>query len=98
MIKKVLTLKNVGLLENACATGAVELGEVTLVYAENGRGKSTFAGVLRSAQLGDAGRLNARRTIDSASPPEVDLLLGTGAHVQLSANRWTRSLPDIAVF
>jgi wobble nucleotide-excising tRNase len=98
MIRKILKLQNIGLLQNACPTGAVDLPKVTAIYADNGRGKTMFASVLRSCQLGDAGRLNARRTIDSAHPPELDLLLPTGNHVEFKGNAWTGILPDIVVF
>ncbi len=78
--------------------GAVDLPKVTAIYADNGRGKTMFAGVMRACQLGDAGRLIARRTIDSANSPELDLLLPTGTHVEFKGNAWTNILPDIVVF
>lgn len=98
IITKILKLKNVGLLQDATQTGAVSLGKVTAVYADNGRGKSTLATVLRACQLGDAGRLCARKTIDGSSNPEVKLLLPNGSHVEFTANAWTASLAEIAVF
>lgn len=98
MIKKLIRFQNLGLLRDACAGGAVALGRVTAFYADNGRGKSTLAAVFRACQLRDAGRMNARKTLDSADPPVVDLLLSTGAHVEFKANAWTGSPPAIAVF
>lgn len=98
MISKILKLKNIGLLLDATQTGAVSLGQVTAIYAENGRGKSTLAAVLRACKLGDSGRLNARKTIDRTSNPEVQLLLSTGNYIEFKANAWTATLPDIMVF
>lgn len=98
MISKILKIQNVGLLQDATQAGAVSLAQVTAIYADNGRGKSTFTAVLRACQLGDAGRLNARKTIDATSAPEVKLLLPTGSHVEFTANAWTTTLPDIVVF
>ncbi len=98
VIKKIIRLNNVGLLQNSCAGGAVELAKVTAIYAENGRGKSTFTAVMRACQLADAARLNARKTIDAANPPELDLLLFTGAHVEFNGNTWTGAPPDIVIF
>lgn len=98
MISKILKLQNVGLLRDATQAGAVVLGQVTAIYADNGRGKSTLAAVLRACQLGDAGRLNARKTIDAANAPEVKFLLPTGNHVEFTTNAWTAILPDIVVF
>jgi wobble nucleotide-excising tRNase len=98
MISKILKLQNVGLLQDATQAGPVSLAQVTAIYADNGRGKSTLAAVLRACQLGDAGRLNARKTIDGLGSPEVKLLLPTGRHVEFTANAWSSALPDIAVF
>jgi wobble nucleotide-excising tRNase len=98
MIRKIVKLQNVGLLQDACANGAVGLGRVTSIYSDNGRGKSTLAAVLRACQLGDVGRMNARKTLDSATAPQVDLLLSTGAHVEFKKNVWTGHPPTIAVF
>lgn len=98
IISKILRLQNVGLLQDATQTGAISLGKVTAVYADNGRGKSTLATVLRACQLGDAGRLNARKTIDGLSNPEVKLLLPNGSRVEFTSNAWTATLSEIAVF
>jgi wobble nucleotide-excising tRNase len=98
VISKILKLQNVGLLEDATQGRAVSLAQVTAIYADNGRGKSTLAAVLRACQLGDAGRLNARKTIDTANNPEVKLLLPTGSHVEFTSNAWTTTLSDIVVF
>ena len=98
MIRKILKLQNVGLLQDATQNGEVALAQVTAIYADNGRGKSTLAAVLRACQLGDAGRLHARKTIDAINGPEVKLLLPTGSHVEFTANAWTTTLPDIVVF
>jgi wobble nucleotide-excising tRNase len=98
MISKILKLQNVGLLQDATHGGAVALAQVTAIYADNGRGKSTLAAVLRACQLGDAGRLNARKTIDAANAPEVKFLLPTGSYVEFTTNAWTATLPDIVIF
>jgi wobble nucleotide-excising tRNase len=98
MIRKILKLQNVGLLQDATQNGAVDLAQVTAIYADNGRGKSTLATVLRACQLGDAGRLQAKKTIDATNDPEVRFLLPTGGHVDFTANVWTATLPDIVVF
>jgi wobble nucleotide-excising tRNase len=98
MIRKILKLQNVGLLQDATQNGAVDLARVTAIYADNGRGKSTLATVLRACQLGDAGRLQAKKTIDATNDPEVKFLLPTGSHVDFTANVWATTLPDIVVF
>ncbi|HKV96598.1 MAG TPA: AAA family ATPase [Gammaproteobacteria bacterium] len=98
MIKKLIKFQNLGLLRDACAAGTVDFGRVTAIYADNGRGKSALAAAIRACQLRDAGRMNARKTLDSADSPVVDLLLSTGAHIEFKANVWTGNPPAIAVF
>ncbi len=98
MIRKIIKIQNVGLLQDACAGSAVDLERVTAIYADNGRGKSTLAAIMRACHLADVGRVNARRTIDSPNPPVVDLLLASGAHVEFKGNAWAGTAPTIAVF
>src|SRR5258706_2853133 len=98
MIRKILKLQNVGLLQDATQNADVTLARVTAIYADNGRGKSTLASVFRACQLGDSGRLNARKTIDTTNEPEVKFLLATGSHVEFTSNAWTAAMPDIVIF
>jgi wobble nucleotide-excising tRNase len=98
MIRKILKLQNVGLLQDATQGGAVDIAKVCGIYADNGRGKSTFAAVMRACGLGDGSRLNARRTIDSAGTPEVTFLLPTGSQVEFKGNTWSGVSPHIVVF
>ena len=98
MIRKILKLQNVGLFQDTTSHGTADFAQVTAIYADNGRGKSTLATVLRACQLGDAGRLQAKKTIDVVGDPEVKFLLPTGNHIDFTANAWTATLPDIVVF
>lgn len=98
MIKKILTLKNVGLFRHGCPNGAVDLHQTTAIYSDNGRGKSTFAAVLRACHMLDTTRLTARRTIDVVDAPEVKLLLENGAQLKYEGGAWNGTSPDIAVF
>jgi wobble nucleotide-excising tRNase len=45
MIRKILKLKNVGLFQDTTPHGTADLAQVTAIYADNGRGKSTLATV-----------------------------------------------------
>ena len=44
MLKKILKLQNVGLFHDG-TPAQVDAAKVTLIYGENGRGKSSFAAV-----------------------------------------------------
>ena len=47
MLKKIINIKNTGLFKDASCTSPA-FDQATLIYAENGRGKSTLASILRS--------------------------------------------------
>jgi len=101
MILKILELQNVGLLHNATPNGAVDFARVTAIYAENGRGKSTLATVMRACSLRDAGRLHARRTIDSQDVPEISLLVQDGTQsvpIEFKNGVWSGTSPAMIVF
>jgi hypothetical protein len=54
MIRKIISIKNVGRFENCAWRGGAQFESMGLIYAENGRGKSTFCDVLRSLQTAAA--------------------------------------------
>lgn len=48
MLTKIISLRGVGLFSDVSATKTPMISDVVLVYAENGRGKSTLTDVLQS--------------------------------------------------
>lgn len=99
MIHKVLRIKNIGLFANVSTP--IEFKPTTLFYAENGRGKSTLSSMLRACALSDAGRVNAKQTLDIPESPEIQLLFKQGASnktVAFRSGAWTTPYPDIVVF
>src|ERR1700745_2247688 len=54
VLRKIILIKNVGRFLNYSAIGYVELKRHTLIFAENGRGKTTLSAALRSLQSADA--------------------------------------------
>jgi len=97
VIKKVIRLKNIGLFYHGCPDGAVVFDQITAIYADNARGKSTFVTALRACHMSDATRLVARQTIDVPEEPEVELLLENGM-LKYENGAWSGPSPDIAVF
>lgn len=101
MLKKVVTLKNVGLLRNGTPQPAT-FERVTLVYGENGRGKSTVATVLRAASAHDSESVALTRTIDSDEDPNLELIFvdaqGSGRPVSHKRGAWVGARPNVYVF
>ena len=74
--KKFVRIANVGRFSKLSPDGDVELKEITLIYAENGYGKTTIAGLIRSLKTGEAAYLSERATLGATGKQGVDLLLG----------------------
>jgi wobble nucleotide-excising tRNase len=96
-LRKFITVKNVGRFSNCNASGDVTLKRYNLVFAENGRGKSTLCDILRSLQNGDGALIIGRRTLGSPSAPEVSILTATGT-AAFANGSWNITLPSLAVF
>jgi wobble nucleotide-excising tRNase len=97
MIKKLTSIRNVGRFANFTSTKDQEFGQFTLIYAENGRGKTTLASILRSIAKGDSTLISERKTIGVNDAPEI--------HVQIDADdfhfdgtSWNRTYSTIEIF
>ncbi|WP_031370512.1 AAA family ATPase [Lysobacter antibioticus] len=101
MLRKFVKISNVGLLRDGVPTTPASFDAVTLIYAENGRGKSTIANILRAVAQGDAQAVMGGKTIDSPDAPHVHLLCDVGggnAPVVLKDGEWSGVAPQIFVF
>ena len=100
MLKKITKLQSIGLFKNGTPTPA-DFNRVTLLYAENGRGKSTLAMVLRACAHGDPTRVMSKKTLDVAAPTEAVLLFefgGKSMPITFANGAWNHQVPQIAVF
>lgn len=71
MLEKFESVKKVGLFEDYTHSPGCELGEVTLIFGENGVGKSTLAAILDSLREKNAGELVRRRSLPCDVAPAV---------------------------
>ena len=97
MLERVEQIQGVGLLHDANGQ-PFKWQKVTLIYADNGRGKSTLASVLRSAATGDASLIADRATVDGTLAPSVLLQFGSGHKVTFAASKWSEARPELLVF
>jgi hypothetical protein len=75
MLERIELIQGIGLLHDANGKPH-RCHKATMVYADNGRGKSTLASVLRAASTGDATRMNACKTVDGTLLPKAILQFG----------------------
>ena len=97
MLQRVISIRNVGRFQSTTAVGDVTFRRATLIFAENGRGKTTLCAILRSLSTGSADLITGRATLGSTDPPEVQLLLSNGPTTFRTA-AWTAPVPDVAIF
>ncbi len=99
MIKRINLLRNIGTFDSVSPPASLNLERLTLFHAENGRGKTTLAAVLRSLAKSDPLPIDERHRFGSQSPPHVVL----ERYDQLPAlvyqnHAWNQSLPELEIF
>ncbi|HEY4129466.1 MAG TPA: AAA family ATPase [Gemmatimonadaceae bacterium] len=97
MLNKVLSVVNVGRFASYSATGDVQFRRYTLIFAENGRGKTTFCAILRSLSLNRPDLIIGRQTLGAASPPVITLRISDN-NISFRNGQWSEPVPDMAVF
>ncbi len=97
MLERIEDVQGIGLLHQAkCKQYACQ--KATLIYAENGRGKSTLATIFRSVSTGNGSLIDAYKTVDGTLPPKVVLQFGNGHKVSFENGIWSEKRPEILVF
>lgn len=90
-------LRNVGQYDNVSAGAQIPLTKFSLVYAENGRGKTTIAAILRSLSTGEPKLINERKRLGAQHDPHI-VLDCSGGQVSFQNGAWTAPKPDINIF
>lgn len=97
MIEKFISMKNVGRFRDCSPCGDVSFRKLTLLFAENGRGKTTLCAILRSLQGGQPEYIAERKTLGISDPPFVQIRLGGNTRT-FRTNDWSSIHSDIAIF
>ena len=96
MISKIHNIRGVGRFKDFESREGIELGKLTLIYSENGQGKSTLADILRSLSEGDERRLLGRKTVDAT---DQFIKFDTTDGIRCLHNgSWHGSCSDILIF
>jgi wobble nucleotide-excising tRNase len=99
MLRNFNLLRNIGQFDNVSAGAQLNLDQFNVVYAENGRGKTTLAAILRSLKTGNPNVVVERRRLQATQPPEVVIETTiTPRPVRFSNGQWTSTLDQIEVF
>jgi wobble nucleotide-excising tRNase len=97
-LDRIQLLRNVGQFDSVNDGAHLALTRLTLIYAENGRGKTTLSAILRSASSGNAQLVEERRRLGAQHPPHVVLAPRAGPPLVFQNGAWSATLPGIVVF
>src|SRR5687768_14223684 len=99
MLNRLQLFRNVGQFDSVNAGANIPLARVTLGYAENGRGKTTFAAILRSLASNDPIYINERHRLGAQHGPHIVIeCTGGPPNAMFQNGAWNRTLPNIAIF
>lgn len=99
MITNLHLLRNVGCFDSVAAAANIPLAPLTLIYSENGRGKTTLAAIVRSLARGDPLPIVERRRLAAQHPPHVVIRCTGGPPDAMFQNGvWNRTLQNMVVF
>jgi wobble nucleotide-excising tRNase len=99
LLNRLQLFRNVGQFDSVAAGATLPFARLTLGYAENGRGKTTFAAILRSLATGDPAPIAERRRLAASQPPHVIIDCDGGPPPAIFQNgAWNRTVADIVIF
>ena len=97
MIEKFISIKNIGRFRDCSPRGDVSFRKLTLLFAENGRGKTTLCAIFRSLQTGLSEYISERQTLGTTDSASVQVRLAGNTYA-FATNGWSSTHSDIVVF
>ena len=97
MIESIRLLRNIGQFDNVAPPLQTVFTPFSLIYGENGRGKTTLAAVLHSLATGKTELVTERHRLGAQSPPHI-VVDHTAGQCVFQNGVWTQTLPDIVIF
>lgn len=100
MINRVNFIRNIGRFHD-CKWGGRPFGKNTVIFGNNGNGKSTLTCILRSLATGNNNLLIARKTLGSAGSKYVELTIaddGPEKAIYFKDKRWSEPKAEILIF
>lgn len=102
MIHKIERLISIGKFRNYQATGPINFNKLTLIYGDNGGGKTTLASIFRSLTTNTPEIVKSRVSTNHSYPQAAQIIQrnATGdIHYTFNpATGWTATFPDIEIF
>jgi len=96
MLNKIIKIYGVGLLHDAIPE-VVKLSKISIIYGENGRGKTTLGAIFSSLAQNNSKLISARKTIGGTKNQQINFLIDNVAY-KFENNNWDRLYDKIAIF
>ena len=97
MIRQLKYIQNVGRFAQVKGNTELALKKLSLIYSENGRGKTTLCAILRSLTSGDSAPILERHRLSATSEAKVVLDV-EGDDVVFDGSTWSTAGPRVLVF
>lgn len=100
MINKIEKLVSIGKYRDYQAAGQVNFKKLTLIYGDNGGGKTTLTSIFRSLSANDPSIIQNRISTNHTAPQAVQISqVGTpNVFYTFGARGWSNQFPDIEIF
>lgn len=97
MVDSIQLLRNIGQFDSVNPGSQKAFSKLALIYAENGRGKTTLANILRSLGTSNSVLITERHRLGAQHAPHV-IINANGQAYTFQNGAWSSHLADIAVF
>ena len=99
-LKQFRLVRNVGRFLSVYAAAADDPKHktLTLIYGENGIGKTTLTAILRSLASGQPTPIEERQRLGANHPPHVVVEIDSSNDAVFQNGTWSRTYPDMLVF
>ena len=98
MITNFHLVRNIGTFDSVNAGAQLPFSQFALIYAENGRGKTTLAAIFRSLASGDPLPIVERHRLGARHPPHVVVVDDAGQQAVFQNEAWANHIRDVVVF
>ncbi|SDL33568.1 AAA family ATPase [Halarsenatibacter silvermanii] len=97
IFEKVISIKNFGRFID-CTPAFDGFAEYTLIFGENGMGKTTFSTLFNSLKSEKPSYIKAKATLGDFGDPKIELLFNDNNRIYFEEGEWSESYFNLEVF
>lgn len=97
MLNNINLVRNVGRFGSVSAGSNIPFQKFTVIYGENGRGKTTISSILKSLAINEPGIVTERHRLGAQHPPHIVVASDSGQYI-FQNGAWSQPDDQILVF